>query len=166
MRMRETDSVLTYRGMAKGIDLPPNLGDGAKLLHQEAVAQGGLVDHRDVVRRGLVVHAPAAVDKLEAVLRDEHANGRLHLLVLLAPPSLEEPLFDVDKAAVRVRHKLRDHRIEDVLDARVLDAVVEAHQVLVNGFQPTNVVVRVAIDVNIENVGVVDALAVTRVVDA
>jgi hypothetical protein len=45
-------------------NLPRALGDDAKRLEKKLVPAGRVLDHLHVVRRSLVVHAPAAVDKL------------------------------------------------------------------------------------------------------
>ncbi len=48
-------------GVSEGVDLPADAGRDVELAPQEAVPQGGLVDHAGVVGGGLVVHAPPAV---------------------------------------------------------------------------------------------------------
>ena len=53
------------RAVPKGVDLPRHAGRGVEFAQQERVATGGLVDHADEVRGGLVMLHPAAVDKLE-----------------------------------------------------------------------------------------------------
>ena len=42
-------------GVTKGIDLPTDARNSAKLLEQQAMAHGGLIDHANVVRVGFIV---------------------------------------------------------------------------------------------------------------
>mmetsp|Transcript_6181 Transcript_6181/g.15352 ORF Transcript_6181/g.15352 Transcript_6181/m.15352 type:complete len:238 (-) Transcript_6181:295-1008(-) len=53
------------RGVAEGIELPTVFRENAELVHQEFMAQRGLVDHVHVERCCLVMHAPAAVGHFE-----------------------------------------------------------------------------------------------------
>ncbi len=137
------------RRVAERVELPLHRRDAAvaKLLLQQAVAERRLVDHRDVVRRRLVVHAPAAVDKVELAARNERLRRRLARRRELAPPPLEEGLLDVRELARRVLRERRHHRVEDHPHVRVLDRVVRAAEVLVDRLEPPDVVVRVRHDV-------------------
>eukprot|EP00964_Phaeocystis_antarctica_P118442 scaffold82230_cov73-Phaeocystis_antarctica.AAC.2 len=115
------------------------------------MAQRRLVDHVDVVRRRLIVHAPAAVDKLQLPRPHEPPRERLDLRCLLRPPTLEEGLFRVDELALGVLGQRADHRVEDVPNARVLDAVVLPSVVLIDRLQPADVVMCVRDDVHVED---------------
>lgn len=68
----------------------------------------------------------------------------------MPPPSLEERLLDVDKPPVPVLEQRRDQRVEHILDASNLDGIVGADVVLVDGLEPSDVVVGVGDDVDVE----------------
>jgi len=86
------------------------------------------------VRPHLVVHAPAAVGELEPALGHQAPRECPALGRELAPPTLEEGLLDVGEGARGVALEARDDRVDDVADARVLDRVVRAGEVLVDRF--------------------------------
>jgi len=62
-------------GVAKGIYLPANRRHIVKLLLEEAMAEGRVFDHAHIVRARLVVHRPAAIDKLQLPALDEAAHN-------------------------------------------------------------------------------------------
>ena len=62
----------------------------AEVLHEELVPPGRLIDHGHPQGRGLVVHAPPAVDELEAALVHQSAGRVPALVVDLVPPAREE----------------------------------------------------------------------------
>lgn len=84
----------------------------------------------------LVVHAPAAVDELELPIGDQSSHDLLHLRRLSLPPHLEECLLDVDELSLGVELQLLHHGVEDVAHGRVLNRIVRAQIVLVDGLQP------------------------------
>ena len=102
----------------------------------------GLVNHLDIKRRCLVVHAPSAVDELELPTRDEVLHYRLLRLRLRFPPSGEEPDLDVNEAAVRVVLEARYDSVDDVIHVAV--------EVLVHCDLPARVVMGVRNEVNVE----------------
>ena len=90
----------------------------------------------DILLTDLVVHAPAAVDELELSVGDESSHDLLHLRRLSLPPHLEEGLLDVDELSICIELQLLHDGVEDVAHGRVLNRIVRAQIVLVNGLQP------------------------------
>lgn len=90
----------------------------------------------DLLLTDLVVHAPAAVDELELSIGDQSSHDLLHLRCLPLPPHLEERLLDIDELSIGVELQLLHHGVEDVAHGRVLNRIVRAQIVLVNGLQP------------------------------
>ena len=88
------------------------------------------------VSRRLVMHAPPSVDEGELAVLHQRAADRAHRFVLLPPPPLEEGLLDVSKLTVRVLCKGEDDAVDDPANPGVLDGVVGAAVVLVDGLQP------------------------------
>ena len=115
--------------------LPGSLWSNVKVLFEEEVTTGSVLDHLDVVGRGFVVHAPAAVDKLELPVCDELCKALLGGLAALHPPALKEAGLNVDELAVWVFFQARHDRVQDVVD--VLGVV------LVDGDEPARVIVGV-----------------------
>ena len=82
------------------------------------------------------MHAPPSVDEGELAVLHQRAADRAHRFVLLPPPPLEEGLLDVSKLTVRVLCKGEDDAVDDPANPGVLDGVVGAAVVLVDGLQP------------------------------
>mmetsp|Transcript_40810 Transcript_40810/g.115511 ORF Transcript_40810/g.115511 Transcript_40810/m.115511 type:complete len:219 (+) Transcript_40810:1325-1981(+) len=136
------------RGVPEGVDLPADPRRHPELLHQELVAQRRLVDHVQVERRGLVVHAPTSVDHFELTGLDQPPGEVAHGGALLVPPPLEEGLLRVREGPVRVLAQGAHHGVEDHPYARVLDGVVLPREILIKGLEPAHVVMRVRHDVH------------------
>ncbi len=73
-------------GMTEGVDVPANSGSVAKLLHQEFMALHHIINHIIIMRVGLVMHAPASIDEIQAALLHQKTHLLLHLLSLHLPP--------------------------------------------------------------------------------
>ena len=84
-------------GVSEGVNLPSATRHliGAEVLFDELVATGGLVNHGNPERGCLVVHAPGAVDELQAALGDKGARVIPAALGLLLPPTSEEANFHI-----------------------------------------------------------------------
>lgn len=110
-------------------------------------------------RCALVVHGPASIDELELAVAHERADGVLHPLGLLVPPTpkvcdlhVNEPA-GVREARLRsrrissegstlssgVQQEALDDGVQDILNASVLDGVVRAIVVLIDRLEPTDI---------------------------
>ena len=78
---------------------------------------GGLIDHVDVVRSRLVVHAPAAVGELELAVGHQLLHLVLLLGRLLLPPAAEESRLDLHVGTVRVLLQHLRHGVQGALHA-------------------------------------------------
>lgn len=131
------------RRMTEGVELPTRLGSHAELVHEELVAEGRLVDHVQVVRGSLVMHAPASIGELKLPARDQLFGQRAGLLVLLPPPTLEEGLLDVRERAIRVLRQPLHDGVQDHVHICALNGFVLAGVILIDGLQPTDIIVGV-----------------------
>jgi hypothetical protein len=77
----------------------------------------------------------AVVDQLDHLL--------LEGVFLVLPPFPKEGGFDLDVASVGVAYQGFNRRAYYVLDSGVLDVFLRSVVVLVDGFEPTDIVVRV-----------------------
>ena len=135
---------MARRGVAsRTVELPADGRDRIELVAQQRVTERGLVDHVDVVRRGLVVHAPPTVDEGQPLLAHELSRQRLGLVRLRTPPPLEEGDLGVDKRALWILGERLDDRRNETADVGVLDRVVGTAVVLIDRLEPAGVVVRV-----------------------
>jgi hypothetical protein len=64
------------------------------------------------------------------------------------PPTLKKSLLDVRETTVRVVLECFDDGVQNVPDGGVLDGVVGAAEIFVDGFQPPHIVVRVGYEVD------------------
>ena len=83
----------------------------SSFLRQKAlpVAEGGLIVHRCIVRRGFVMLHPSSIDECEASLVHQQLDSIPGLFRLLLPPTCEERLQDV-QYKLRISVSLRKVR--------------------------------------------------------
>ena len=93
-------------------------------------------------RRGLIVHAPAAVGELELRVLDQRGGERALDVARLLPPAREEGRLDVDEPPVRIGRQVLHDRVD-----REVDLLLE---VLVDGHLPAGVVVAVRHEVHVD----------------
>jgi hypothetical protein len=103
-----------------------------------------------VVSGGFVVHGPPPTYKLQLAAVDESFDLVLDEVLLVDPPLPEERRFHVDEPSVGVFLQFIHHRVENVLHPSVLDGVVGTVVVLVYRFQPTDVVMSVRDEVDVD----------------
>ena len=87
-----------------------------------------MIDHIQIMCRGLIVHAPAAVQEFELTIRDELLHIRTRRISLIAPPDLKELLFDIYECTRRIFQQLFDGSVENVFHGGMLDTVVGTWQ--------------------------------------
>ena len=129
--------------MTEGVDVPANGGCVVKLALEELVTDLHVVDHVIVMGAGLVVHRPASVHELEAVILDELFDIVLSLLCLTRIPHGEELHFNLSEHLGLVEDELVYDSVQDVPDVGNSVLLIEATVVLIDGLQPTDIVVGV-----------------------
>ncbi len=129
--------------VAEGVDVPGDPRLDAELLHQEVVALLHVVDKVVKVRAGLVGHAPAGVEEIQTALLDDLAHLGLHGVRLLVPPHGEELHLDLRVVLGLVSDKFTHYILYQKLHVRALNVIFGSREVLVDSFQPADVVVRV-----------------------
>jgi len=136
----------------KVIDVPAAAGLGivTKLTLDELVTNHHIVDHIVVVGRALVMHGPASVDKLQAALLDQLADVILLMVGLHVPPHGEVLHLDLSVALILVVLKLDHNRVNNVANVALLDILGRASEVLINSFEPADIVVAVRHQVNVQ----------------
>ena len=141
------------RGVAEGVELPSHSGKRrrAKLARDEGVSASGLLEHVRDVGGGLVVHAPPAVDKLQAALGDEGSNLGPSRGSLLTPPAREKGHLRVHEGFGGIGEEGVHDAGQDVANGGVLDGGVGAGVVLIHRLEPSDVVVGVRNDVHVEH---------------
>mmetsp|Transcript_31306 Transcript_31306/g.88756 ORF Transcript_31306/g.88756 Transcript_31306/m.88756 type:complete len:209 (+) Transcript_31306:3376-4002(+) len=131
-------------GVAEGIQLPADCrGRQPKLSCQELMPACHLVHHAHVVGDGLIMLHPSSVDPLDPSILHQEPEGGFAALILLHPPPLEEAHLAQRELAVRRLLQRAEDRIEYVLDASLVYAVVGPGIVLVDSLQPSSVQVGV-----------------------
>ncbi len=134
--------------MAEWVDVPGGGGDCAEGLLEPSVADGHLVDHIFVVRRGLVTHAPAAIKELNLAIIVERLHSLSLGLIGLVPPPVQEGNFNDRELVSRVLGQLLNHGINSVLHTCHLRGHIATIIVVINSLQPSNIVMRVWDQVN------------------
>lgn len=147
--------------MTEGIDVPGDLGHVVESVLQPAQTDSHLVDEVLVVHVGLVRHAPPRIDKLYLSI----GHQSLHLLLLpvggLVPPSVEEGHFDDGELVFGVLRQFADNCVDGVLHSCELRPHVAAVEIVVDSFEPSDIVVGVGNEVNGEGgIGRVDFVVV------
>ena len=93
-------------------------------------------------RRGLIVHAPAAIGELELRVLDQCGGDRALGVARLLPPAREEGRLDVDEPAVRVGCQVLHDRVDGKKNLLL--------EVLVDGHLPPGIVVAVRHEVHVD----------------
>ena len=114
------------RGATRTVDLPRQGRQrvDAKVVQDGALADGRVVEHVNVGRVRLVVHAPAAVEEDELARRHEALHLRLQRRRLALEPDLEESLLDVREAARRVGEQPLHDNVDDLRHVAAADGPV------------------------------------------
>lgn len=131
--------------MTERIDLP---ADGRSTAFVKSVVEilqspRHLIDDTLIVCGGLVVHAPTAADNLQPTLGHQLLYLVLQLRWLFVPPFKEEHALGVDETSLWIAQQRMHHRIDDLLYASLLDSLFFIVEVLIDRFEPANVIVRV-----------------------
>ena len=130
--------------------MPTNAWDIVELPQKELMTKHHIVHDIVVVSAGLIMHGPAGVDKLEAMLLDELANGILTLARLPVEPHGEEFHLDVGEDLVLVEDELVNHGVKNLAHVGDGDVLVNAGVVAVDRFKPANIVVTMRKHMNID----------------
>jgi len=115
-------------------------------------SQGELIDDTLVVYSGLIVHAPCSTGEFQTTLVDQFPHDLLRSLRLLRPPFCEEGGLHLNEATGGILDQLSDYGIDDVLDTSVLNVAPVTIEVLIDGLQPSDIVVRMGHHVNVDHV--------------
>lgn len=99
------------------------------------------------------MHAHSTIYEFELTRVDKLFDFKFHSFTLLPSPSLEKCHFNIYKLAVLILQECGHHRIKHVLHTCTTNGVVGSDIVLIDGFKPTNIIVRVRNQVNIDFVG-------------
>lgn len=135
-------------GVTEWVDLPTDGWLGTELLESEFVTHLHVVDHIFVVWASLIVHGPASIKDFETTSLNKHADILLHLIILIAPPHLEEFHLDVGETLILILHELWDNLIKDKHNLDALFVLLNARKVLIDSFKPANIVVSVSSQVH------------------
>jgi hypothetical protein len=109
-----------------------------------------VVDHVLEVRACFIMHAPSSIHKLQTTFLDELPHCILYLVSLLLIPHSKELHFDIGKFAVWVEDELLYCRAQDQIHFGSLVTLIRPSVILINCFEPANIVMRVSNQMNIE----------------
>jgi len=130
--------------VTKWINVPSDSRLDSEFIKQKLVPVHHIVDHVLEVWASLVVHAPACIHELETAFLDKLPHISFGLLILFIIPHGEEFHFNVSKFTVRILNQFWDNRTQDHVDLSNLVCLIRSCVILVNSFEPSNVVVRVS----------------------
>mmetsp|Transcript_24894 Transcript_24894/g.45106 ORF Transcript_24894/g.45106 Transcript_24894/m.45106 type:complete len:213 (+) Transcript_24894:2855-3493(+) len=123
--------------MAKWVNLPSTSRYGCfpKVLHQELMSPGCLINHGTIIWRCLVMHAPSAIDEFHLATRNDFSHLVSFPLWLLTPPACKESNLYINELPVWVFKQASKHGVDDVVNISV--------EVLIHGHLPASVVMSV-----------------------
>jgi hypothetical protein len=130
-------------GVAEGVNVPGYSWADSEFLHQEVVTLLHVVNK--VIERGasLIRHAPSSIEELQTALLDNLAHLSLHCFTLLVPPHGEELHLYLGEVLGLVLDKFSHYIVNDKFHISSLYIVFGSREVLIHGFKPTNVIMRV-----------------------
>mgnify|MGYP005983923133 CR=1 FL=1 len=81
-----------------------------------------------------IIHGPAASYKLQLAIIDKSFDLMFNVIVLVDPPFPKERRLHINKSSVGVFFEFVNNRIDNVLNAGILDGIVGTVVVFVYGF--------------------------------
>ena len=123
--------------------MPADARADPEFLLKELMSKHHVVNHVLVVSARLIMHAPPAIHYLKTSLLYQLLYLVLHLVGLLPPPHAEELHLDVCELLLGVHQQLVDYRVDNQLDAGLCHVLVRPREVLVDGLEPADIIVRV-----------------------
>jgi hypothetical protein len=129
--------------VTEGIDMPADARADPEFLLKELMSKHHVVNHVLVVSARLIMHAPPTVHYLKTSLLNQLPYLVLHAIALLPPPHAEELHLYVCELLLGIHHQLFDYRVDYQLDAGLCHVLVGPREVLVDGFEPADIIMRV-----------------------
>lgn len=126
--------------VAKWINLPSNSGSYSELIEDPLVTHDMVVDHIFISRTSLIMHRPTGIHKLKLTTLDQALHLFLLFVGLEIPPHAEEFHLDFREFALWVVCESVDNVSQLHLDIGELDVFAGTVEVLINGLQPSNIV--------------------------
>lgn len=111
-----------------------------------------LVNCTLVIGRGFIVHRPGAADEFQSSLLHELIDLFTQFGRLFAPPFEEKCRLNIYETLIRISQQLLDHGIDDQFHIGPLDKGAATIIVLVDGFQPADVVMSVRHNMNVQHI--------------
>lgn len=136
--------------MTKWINVPSDSWLDAELINQELVAIHHIVDHVLEVWASLVVHAPTSIDELETTFLDKLFHISFSFVSLFVIPHGEEFHFNVSEFTMWVLNEFRNNGAQDHVDLSNLVTLICSCVILVNSFEPSDIIVRVSNQMNVK----------------
>ena len=131
------------------IDLPSDSRLDSELIEDPLMSDDVIVDHVLVSWASLIVHGPSSVDKLELTVGNELLDESLHVIILVFPPHLEEFHLNFGELSFGVVPEAVHNGCEFDTYVGILSLLFAAIVVLINGLEPSNVIMRMWHNVHI-----------------
>ena len=112
------------------------------------MANDMVVDHVLVSGTGLIMHGPPSIDNLKLAICDEPFYLILSLVILVIPPHLEELHFNLREFTLRVIEKGIDDSSKFHSYISPLGVLLGSVEVLVDGLEPTDIIMGVRHDMH------------------
>ena len=89
------------------------------------------------------MHAPSSIHYLKTALLNKLAYLIFHVIGLLPPPHAEELHFNVGELLIRISDQFIYHSVYNKLNAGLRDILIRPSEVLIHGFEPAHIIMRV-----------------------
>ena len=136
--------------MAEIIYVPADGRDIIKLFFKPLVTSHHVIYKIIVLRGGLVMSRPPSVNNLKLLLLNEFFNQILDIAVLLIVPHRKEPHFNVSELSSFIFGQFMNNSIKRVFHSRVVFVLVRTIEILVHGFDPAHIIMRVGHEMHCE----------------
>lgn len=99
-----------------------------------------------------IIHTPSTTNEFQSSFINQLLHFFFIVVWLILPPFEKEWWFNVNESFCRIFQQRCDHWVQNQLNIRLLVILLRAIVILINCFQPANIVVRMCHDVNIQHV--------------
>ena len=126
--------------MAKWVNVPANFWSKVEFSFKELMANHHVVHHIVMMSDSFIVHGPTGIHKIETFLLNQVSYLILHFISLTIPPHSEKFHLNLCETLFRILYKLCHNIVYDHMDFCMLDILGRSRKILVDCFQPANII--------------------------
>lgn len=129
--------------MTEGVKMPTNGWDDSKGILRPSETSGHLIDDIFIIRSGFIMHAPPSIDNFQLSILNMLLNEIPLCGVGIIPPPVKESHLNNREFVCGIERQFSHNRVDNVLNPCFLGDLIPSIEVVVDCFQPSNIIVGV-----------------------